>query len=103
MHNNKEQLLALQKVFNNRIVKIDKDLHSRLSSAKFSEQAVDHQNDDVILNLKNEAQQELEQVNHALLKIERDVYGTCEKCHSVISTERLDAIPFTAYCKNCAV
>jgi DnaK suppressor protein len=37
------------------------------------------------------------------LKIERDVYGTCEKCHSVISTERLDAIPFTAYCKNCAV
>jgi DnaK suppressor protein len=103
MHNNKEQLLALQKVFNNRIVKIDKDLHSRLSSAKFSEQAVDHQNDDVILNLKNEAQQELEQVNHALLKIERDVYGTCEKCHSAISAERLDAIPFTAYCKNCAV
>jgi DnaK suppressor protein len=103
MHNNKEQLLALQKVFNNRIVKIDKDLHSRLSSAKFSEQAVNHQNDDVILNLKNEAQQELEQVNHALLKIERDVYGTCEKCHSAISAERLDAIPFTAYCKNCAV
>jgi DnaK suppressor protein len=103
MHKNKEQLLALQKEFNNRIVKIDKDLHSRLSSAKFSEQAVDHQNDDVILNLKNEAQQELEQVNHALLKIERDVYGTCEKCHSAISAERLDAIPFTAYCKNCAV
>jgi DnaK suppressor protein len=38
-----------------------------------------------------------------LLKIERDVYGTCEKCHSAISAERLDAIPFTAYCKNCAV
>ena len=102
MHNNKEQLLTLQKELNNRIAKIDKDLHSRLSSAKFSEQVVEHQNDDVILNLKNEAQQELEQVNHALLKIERAVYGTCEKCHSDISTERLDAIPFTAYCKNCA-
>ena len=103
MHNNKQQLLVLQKEFSNRIAKIDKDLHSRLSSAKFSEQVVDHQNDDVLLNLKNEALQELAQINHALLKIERDVYGTCEKCHSVISTERLDAIPFTAYCKNCAL
>jgi len=102
MNNNKEQLLALQKEFANRIVKIDKDFQSRLTSAKFSEQAIDHQNDDVLLNLKNEAQQELEQINHALLKIEQDVYGTCEKCHSAISIERLDAIPFTAYCKNCA-
>ena len=102
MHNNKQQLLVLQKEFSNRIAKIDKDLHSRLSSAKFSEQVVDHQNDDVLLNLKNEAQLELEQINHALLKIERDVYGTCEKCHSVISADRLHAIPFTAYCKNCA-
>jgi hypothetical protein len=41
MHNNKEQLLTLQKELNNRIAKIDKDLHSRLSSAKFSEQVVD--------------------------------------------------------------
>lgn len=102
MNNNKEQLLNLQNELNNRIAKIDKDMHGRQTSAKFSEQAIDHQNDEVLLNLKNEAQQELEQITHALLKIERDVYGTCEKCHGQISSERLNAIPFTAYCKNCA-
>jgi RNA polymerase-binding transcription factor DksA len=102
MTGKKQQLLSLHQELSSRIEKIDKDLHSRLSSSKFSEQVTNRQNDDVLLNLKNEAQQELEQINHALLKIERDVYGICEKCHKTISAERLNAIPFAAHCKNCA-
>lgn len=102
MNNMKDTLLGLQRELSDRIAKIDKDMHSRMTSSKFSEQVVDRQNDDVLLNLKEEAQQELEQINHALLKIERNMYGTCETCHGEISAERLDAVPFAAHCKKCA-
>jgi RNA polymerase-binding transcription factor DksA len=102
MTDKKQQLHVLQEELSSRVAKIDKDLHNRSSSSKFSEQVTNRQNDDVLLNLKNEAEQELEQINHALLKIERDIYGVCEECHEAISAERLNAIPFAARCKNCA-
>ncbi|WP_395342045.1 TraR/DksA family transcriptional regulator [Ningiella sp. W23] len=102
MTDRKERMLALKKELSERISKIDKDLHSRTSSTKFSEQVVDGQNDDVLLNLKNEALYELEQIDRALVKMSRDLYGICEKCHNDISPERLDAVPFAAQCKACA-
>jgi RNA polymerase-binding transcription factor DksA len=97
-----QKLLALKEELSNRVAKINKELHTRNTSGKFSEQVVDRQNDDVLMNLKTEAEQELEQINHALTKLENSVYGICEKCHGNISAERLDAIPFAAYCKDCA-
>lgn len=103
MTDRKEKLLALQEELSLRVKKIDKDIHSRRTSAKFSEQVVDRQNDDVLLNLKSEAEEELVQIEHALLKMSRDLYGACEKCHEDISAERLDALPFATHCKLCAV
>ena len=103
MSDRKNALVALKEELSQRIDKIDADLHSRKTSSKFSDQVVDRQNDDVLLNLKNEAQEELEQIERALLKMERDLYGACEKCHEEISEERLDAMPFASYCQNCAV
>lgn len=102
MNNRKQTLLALQTELKQKIDKIDKDLHNRKTSAKFDEQVVDRQNDDVLLNLKNQAQYELQQIERALLKIDNQEYGACEKCHEPISPERLDAIPYAALCKNCA-
>lgn len=96
-----EKMLTLKNELSDRIAKIDTELHNRSTSGKFSEQVVDRQNDDVLLNLKSEAEQELEQINHALIKIENSVYGICEKCHGKISPERLDAIPFAANCRDC--
>lgn len=101
MVNRLEKMLTLKDELSGRIAKIDKELHNRSTSGKFSEQVVDRQNDDVLLNLKSEAEQELEQINHALIKIENSVYGICEKCHGKISPERLDAIPFAANCRDC--
>jgi len=99
----KQKLLLLKGELDSRVENIDADLHNRKTSHKFSEQTVDRQNDDVLLNLKSEAKEELEQIHHALLKIERDLYGKCEKCHEEISDERIDVLPFTPYCKSCAV
>ena len=96
-----DKLLTLKEELSARIAKIDTELHNRSTSGKFSEQVVDRQNDDVLFNLKSEAGQELEQINHALIKIENSVYGICEKCHGKISSERLDAVPFAANCRDC--
>lgn len=101
MIDSKEALLALQQELNTRVAQIDKHLHSQMSSPKFSEQAVERQNDDVLLNLRNEAEQKLEQIEHALIKLGNGVYGVCEKCHNKISAERLNAIPFATHCKQC--
>ena len=101
MLNRREKLLTLKGELSARIAKIDKELHNRITTGKFSEQVVDRQNDDVLMNLKNEAEQELAQIKHALIKIENSVYGICEKCHRTISSERLDAIPFAANCRDC--
>lgn len=99
----KQKLLSLQEELSLRVSKIEEDLNSRKTSHKFSEQSVDRQNDDVLLNLKNEAEEELAQINNALLKLERNIYGKCEKCHKKISEERINVLPFTPYCKHCAV
>jgi RNA polymerase-binding transcription factor DksA len=101
MANRIEKLLTLKEELSIRVAKINNDLHDRKTSGKFSDQIVERQNDDVLLNLKSEAEQELEQINHALIKLENSVYGICEKCHGDISLERLDAIPFAANCKDC--
>jgi DnaK suppressor protein len=44
----------------------------------------------------------IEQVEAALERMERGGYGRCERCQRDISPERLDALPFTRYCKDCA-
>jgi DnaK suppressor protein len=41
-------------------------------------------------------------VHAALARIEDGTYGTCERCGKPINPARLDAIPYTTYCKECA-
>ena len=41
-------------------------------------------------------------VEAALERIEAGKFGKCEHCGMSISTERLDAIPYTPWCLHCA-
>lgn len=43
----------------------------------------------------------LSATNDALAKIEKDSYGQCECCNSIIPMKRLQAIPWTRYCIKC--
>jgi RNA polymerase-binding protein DksA len=51
--------------------------------------------------LKNE-QDILRDVDEALARLEQGTYGECERCGRTIDAQRLDAIPFTAFCVECA-
>ena len=46
---------------------------------------------------------EIAQIRAALDRMREGTYGTCQKCGEDISAERLDAVPATPFCRNCAV
>ncbi|MGJ7457286.1 TraR/DksA family transcriptional regulator [Halomonas sp. MA07-2] len=66
------------------------------------EQAIELQNDEVVDALEREAEQELRQVMHALARIADGEGDLCEVCEEPIAPGRLDAVPFTTLCRQCA-
>jgi len=47
-------------------------------------------------------EQRLDQVGRALGRIEAGTYGLCQKCGRAIEAERLQAVPSTPFCRECA-
>ena len=45
----------------------------------------------------------LNQVEHALFLIKKKKYGICENCGIAIPVARLEALPYSSNCKDCAV
>ncbi|MGI9535261.1 MAG: TraR/DksA family transcriptional regulator [Thermodesulfobacteriota bacterium] len=68
----------------------------------WSEQATERENDDVVDALGESIINELEQVNNALSRIDKNEYSKCVSCGEEISEERLFALPYTSVCINCA-
>ena len=56
----------------------------------------------VLKERESYAQQELQQVKHAILRIKQGTYNECELCQKGISANRLLALPYTALCSDCA-
>ncbi|MBQ0712583.1 MAG: TraR/DksA family transcriptional regulator [Porticoccus sp.] len=71
-------------------------------SADWSEQAQERQNDEVLEAIGNESQDELTQINRALERIETGDYTSCSNCGKDIALKRLEAVPYTHFCINCA-
>lgn len=54
-----------------------------------------------VLSLAEGLQQRLEDVQDALVRIEKGTYGKCEGCGNNIPPERLEAIPAAKLCMTC--
>lgn len=54
------------------------------------------------LGLIENEQTTLEQINQALSRIEAKTFGRCEECGEAIAKPRLQALPYTAHCIQCA-
>ena len=54
------------------------------------------------LTLDENTKHLLNQVEHALVLIKKKKYGNCENCGEPIHVARLEAIPYSTICKNCA-
>jgi DnaK suppressor protein len=100
----RRKLISKRDEIEERLNKIDQDiLHTNgAPNPDSGEQAIERENDDVLEALGGIARSELEQINTALERIERNEYGICAVCKKNISAERLEAIPYTDHCINCA-
>ena len=45
----------------------------------------------------------LNQIEHALSLIKKKKYGICENCGNAIPLARLEALPYSSNCKDCAL
>lgn len=53
------------------------------------------------VSIKKELEETLEAVQEALSRIEKGTYGICQKCGNSIEEERLETLPYAAYCATC--
>ena len=98
----KKRLIELKQEVTHRINAIDRDIRHEGMSADWSEQASERENDEVLESLGNSSEQELALIKFALLRIENGTYFQCDECGEEIPTARLELLPFTAHCVNCA-
>jgi len=68
------------------------------SQAAAASQVFEQQRD---LALRDRASQQLELVGLALRRIDDGTFGTCQRCGRPIAPERLEALPWAAYCIDC--
>jgi DnaK suppressor protein len=54
------------------------------------------------LGLMENEQQRLTEIGAALDRIDKGLFGKCEQCQKAIPKARLQVIPFTRYCVDCA-
>lgn len=84
-----------------RIGGIRQELESH-QETDWEEIATQREGDEVLEGMGSEAQVELRGIAAALARIEAGEYGICQKCGVQISEARLDVLPFTPFCKECA-
>ncbi|SEH87937.1 TraR/DksA family transcriptional regulator [Paracoccus alkenifer] len=65
--------------------------------------ATERQGDEVLSALGLSDQAELRRIDAALARIEAGEYGDCVKCGNPIPKKRLELLPDTPFCANCAV
>jgi RNA polymerase-binding transcription factor DksA len=84
-----------------RLEAIDVELDSH-NNPDWEELATEREGDEVLEATGGAGLLEIRQIRAALARIKAESYGTCVRCGSRISEARLDVIPWTPLCKECA-
>ncbi len=91
-----------------RLAELDDRLHriedhlDEAPNPDWEENAQESENDEVLEELGNVGLDEVKRIKAALDRIDTGTYGACVKCGEDISGDRLDLLPATPFCKNCA-
>lgn len=95
------ELLARQSDLMARIEGIGAELDSH-EAKDWEEMAIEREADEVLEDLGQSARAELRMIEAALARIDEGEYGFCVSCGAEIAEERLDLLPATPFCRNCA-
>ncbi|WP_281858066.1 TraR/DksA family transcriptional regulator [Litoreibacter halocynthiae] len=97
----KSKLLARRAELVERSEEVEAELDAH-NSKDWEELAVERETDEVLEGLGNNAAAEIIRIDAALKRIEEGQFGFCVKCDDQISAERLELLPYTPFCRNCA-
>jgi len=84
-----------------RIDEIETELESH-QSKDWPDLASERESDEVLEEMGLSAQHEMRMIEAALVRIEAGEYGICVTCGAEISAERLQLLPATPFCCDCA-
>ena len=84
-----------------RLAKIE--THLRDPGSKDSEErAIELENEEVLERLDASERDEIAQIRAALRRIDAGRYGVCSECGGEIAQRRLETLPYTNVCVDCA-
>jgi RNA polymerase-binding transcription factor DksA len=98
----KTQLEARLADLKGRMAGIEAELDSH-NAPDWEDLATERESDEVLEGMGLSAQQESRMITAALQRIADGTYGLCAKCGAEIGTARLDALPYTPFCRDCAM
>jgi len=84
-----------------RMTEID-DMLDASQSKDWEELATERESDEVLERMGAEGKAEMAKIEAALDRMEEGEFGYCVKCGNEISTERLELLPHTPFCRTCA-
>jgi RNA polymerase-binding transcription factor DksA len=103
-----QDLKAREETLRTRLAELDGRLHrienhlEQPPNPDWNDNAIEAEMDEVLEGLGNAGTMELEAIHAALARINGGTYGVCVRCGNDISDARLDVVPHTAVCRNCA-
>jgi len=97
----KAQLLARRAALAERMTSIEVELDSH-QNRDWEELATERESDEVLEGMGVAALAELRMIDAALVRVDAGTYGQCARCGAEIGDQRLDVLPFTPFCRDCA-
>ena len=97
----KQQLLDRLSALQSRLSAVEAEIESH-DAKDWEDLATEREGDEVLESIGISGQAEIRQIEAALNRIESGDYGFCVKCGAEIGEPRLDLLPHTPFCRNCA-
>ncbi len=101
-------LKSREKQLRDRLAELEGRLHriedhlEQTPDPDWEDRATDSEMDEVLEGLGQAGLTELEAIHAALARIKSGNYGICSRCEAEISEARLNVLPQTSLCRNCA-
>ncbi|MCB1407790.1 MAG: TraR/DksA C4-type zinc finger protein [Rhodobacteraceae bacterium] len=71
-------------------------------SKDWEDLATEREQDEVLTSIGDGGKEEIRMIQAALKRLSEGEYGFCTTCGARITDERLDVLPATPFCRNCA-
>ncbi len=84
-----------------RLREIDETLDSH-QSKDWEELATEREGDEVLESMGTSGKAEIAKIQAALQRMDEGEFGYCVSCGEEIAEERLDVVPYTPFCRDCA-